>query len=73
MEHFFIHCSKIRGFWTSLFTLIEGGSVCHLWVKELILRQMCLPLKKKKIKLWQAGSSSMLVVGNFERNEQSCV
>ena len=69
MEHLFIHCPKIWGLWTTLFSLSEGEWVCPYLVKELIMGWVQLPLKKKEAKLWRAALLCFLWAIWIERNK----
>ena len=62
LEHLFIHCPKICGLWTVLFSLSEGGWICPLLVRKLLLGWVRLPLNKKETKMWRAAPLCLLWV-----------
>ena len=69
LEHLFIHCPKIWGMWTTLFSLSEGGWVCPYLVKEQLMGWVRLSLKKKEAKLWRAAPLCLLWAIWIERNK----
>ena len=66
LEHLFIHCPKICGLRTALFSLSENKAErANSWLGSP-------PLEEKKNKT-VASSSSVLIVGNLDGDEQNCV
>ena len=68
LDHLFLYCSSIWGFWDH-FTALSGVDwVCPLQIKDLMMGWSTFPIRKEAKKLWKAALYSLLRAIWKERN-----
>ena len=68
IDHFFLHCPSIGGFWAALISLPGMDWVCPFLVKDLMMGWTTFPIRKKAKNLWQTTLSSLCWAIWKERN-----